>query len=334
MARAGWRDRGAVQSHAVSFSTTSQAPDVCSEGDLLVVGFRRVQIGLKPVPAPKRTRASRTVQEFHPRPPSCLHRPATRGTRPPISFRFDHHHARFPGQMSIAPEDTRFQKSTTAHIVIFCKVNNFLVFHGQTGLVSSEIESKRGQTSSSHRHSPSSQLAPPTDRVGSGADHAFPGSIALSGNSPLLALLALLFVVVNCSPRGPLQVRGGILTGASGSERPTMPRKTASGRAGRESKAEAGGEPATKRAKLSKAGGASEEVGEGAVWRNFVLWLRETGFRWDDKVFFDSLPQPWGQPSGKTTVSSVNYHTNANRIGWHLWEINLRFATVLPPGWL
>ena len=26
-------------------------------------------------------------------------------------------------------------------------------------------------------------------------------------------------------------------------------------------------------------------------------------------------------------------HTNATRIGWHLWEIDLRFAPGLPPGW-
>ena len=32
-------------------------------------------------------------------------------------------------------------------------------------------------------------------------------------------------------------------------------------------------------------------------------------------------------------VSSVNSHTNATRIGWHLWEIDLRFAPGLPPGW-
>jgi len=32
-------------------------------------------------------------------------------------------------------------------------------------------------------------------------------------------------------------------------------------------------------------------------------------------------------------VSSVNYHTNAARIGWHLWEIDLRFAPGLLPGW-
>ena len=31
-------------------------------------------------------------------------------------------------------------------------------------------------------------------------------------------------------------------------------------------------------------------------------------------------------------VSSVNSHTTATRIGWHLWEIDLRFAIGLPPG--
>ena len=31
-------------------------------------------------------------------------------------------------------------------------------------------------------------------------------------------------------------------------------------------------------------------------------------------------------------VSLVNSHTNATRIGWHLWEIDLRFAPGLPPG--
>jgi len=42
---------------------------------------------------------------------------------------------------------------------------------------------------------------------------------------------------------------------------------------------------------------------------------------------------PWRQPRGKSMVSSVNSHTNATRIGWHLWEIDLRFAHGLPPGW-
>ena len=32
-------------------------------------------------------------------------------------------------------------------------------------------------------------------------------------------------------------------------------------------------------------------------------------------------------------VSLVNSHTNATSIGWHLWQINLRFAPGLPPGW-
>jgi len=54
-----------------------------------------------------------------------------------------------------------------------------------------------------------------------------------------------------------------------------------------------------------------------------------------------SLPQhPAGpppsrrQPRDKSMVSLVNSHTNATRIGWHLWEIDFRFASGLPPGWL
>ena len=43
---------------------------------------------------------------------------------------------------------------------------------------------------------------------------------------------------------------------------------------------------------------------------------------------------PWRQPRGKSMVSLVNSHTNAIRIGWHLWEIDLKFAPGLPPGWL
>jgi len=46
------------------------------------------------------------------------------------------------------------------------------------------------------------------------------------------------------------------------------------------------------------------------------------------------LVPPWRRPRGKSMVSSVNSHTNATRIGWHLWEIDLRFAPGLPPGWL
>jgi len=47
-----------------------------------------------------------------------------------------------------------------------------------------------------------------------------------------------------------------------------------------------------------------------------------------------ALPAPpWSQPRGKWMVSLVNSHTNATRIGWHLWEIDLRFAPGLPPGW-
>ena len=46
---------------------------------------------------------------------------------------------------------------------------------------------------------------------------------------------------------------------------------------------------------------------------------------------FPTAP-PWRQPIGKSMVSSVDSHTNATRIGWHLWEIDLRFATGLLPG--
>ena len=42
----------------------------------------------------------------------------------------------------------------------------------------------------------------------------------------------------------------------------------------------------------------------------------------------------WWQPRGKCMVSLVNSHTHATRIGWHLWEIDLRFAPGLPPGWI
>ena len=42
---------------------------------------------------------------------------------------------------------------------------------------------------------------------------------------------------------------------------------------------------------------------------------------------------PWSQPRGNSMVSLVNSHTNATRIGWNLWNIDLRFAPGLPPGW-
>ena len=51
--------------------------------------------------------------------------------------------------------------------------------------------------------------------------------------------------------------------------------------------------------------------------------------------FFSCVAQalPWRQPTDKLMVSSVNSHTNATRIGWHLWEIASRFSPGLPPGW-
>ena len=42
---------------------------------------------------------------------------------------------------------------------------------------------------------------------------------------------------------------------------------------------------------------------------------------------------PWRQLRGNLMISLVKSHTNATRIGWHLWEIDLRFAPGLPPGW-
>ena len=42
---------------------------------------------------------------------------------------------------------------------------------------------------------------------------------------------------------------------------------------------------------------------------------------------------PWRQPRGKLMVSLVKSHTNATRIGWHLWGIDLRLTLGLPPGW-
>jgi len=42
---------------------------------------------------------------------------------------------------------------------------------------------------------------------------------------------------------------------------------------------------------------------------------------------------PWRQARGKSMVSSVNSDTYATRIGCHQWEIDLRIAPGLPPGW-
>ena len=33
-------------------------------------------------------------------------------------------------------------------------------------------------------------------------------------------------------------------------------------------------------------------------------------------------------------VSLVISHTNTTRVGWHQWEIDLKFAPGLPPGWM
>ena len=42
---------------------------------------------------------------------------------------------------------------------------------------------------------------------------------------------------------------------------------------------------------------------------------------------------PWRHPRGKWMVSLVDSHTNATSQRWHLWEIDLRFAPGVPPGW-
>jgi len=47
----------------------------------------------------------------------------------------------------------------------------------------------------------------------------------------------------------------------------------------------------------------------------------------------NSPKSPWRQPRGKWIVSLVNSHENATRIGWHLCEIDLRFAPELSPWW-
>jgi len=37
---------------------------------------------------------------------------------------------------------------------------------------------------------------------------------------------------------------------------------------------------------------------------------------------------------GKRVVSFADIHANATSKRWHLWEIDLRFAPGLPPGWV
>ena len=49
---------------------------------------------------------------------------------------------------------------------------------------------------------------------------------------------------------------------------------------------------------------------------------------------YGTCKPPWRQPRGKFMVSVANSHTHATRIGWHLWEIDLRFAPGLPLGWI
>jgi len=44
-------------------------------------------------------------------------------------------------------------------------------------------------------------------------------------------------------------------------------------------------------------------------------------------------PPPWRKPRGKYMVSLVYFHSNTTSRRKHLWEIELRFAPRLPPGW-
>jgi len=53
---------------------------------------------------------------------------------------------------------------------------------------------------------------------------------------------------------------------------------------------------------------------------------------WTHSLWFGGMT-PWRQPRCKSMVSLVNYDTHATRIGWHLWEIDVRLAPGLPPGW-
>ena len=71
-----------------------------------------------------------------------------------------------------------------------------------------------------------------------------------------------------------------------------------------------------------------------AVSRSRAICVQGSGLRLECLALSPRLSRSRGrQPMGKSIVSSVNSHTNVTKIGWHLWEIDLRFATGLPPGW-
>ena len=72
------------------------------------------------------------------------------------------------------------------------------------------------------------------------------------------------------------------------------------------------------------------------VWSRTPLWkraelLRNAAAKMRENAGVRTLP--WRQTRGKLMVSSANSHTNATRIGWHLWEIGFIFSPGLPPGW-
>ena len=68
--------------------------------------------------------------------------------------------------------------------------------------------------------------------------------------------------------------------------------------------------------------------------RRFATAMRADGrkSRFGGEGIWRAGEPPWRQPRGKSMVSLVNSHTNATRIGWHMWAIDSRFAPGLPPG--
>ena len=70
------------------------------------------------------------------------------------------------------------------------------------------------------------------------------------------------------------------------------------------------------------------------LWDNIRHWCCRRG-AWQGvglSLYRVGIP-PWRQPRGKLVVSLVDSCTNATRIGWHLWELDLRFPLGLPPEW-
>jgi len=73
--------------------------------------------------------------------------------------------------------------------------------------------------------------------------------------------------------------------------------------------------------------GCAERPGEASAEREEVA--RERAGELASLAWGGILESTQGQFDGFFS----NSHTNATRIGWHLWDVDLRFAPVLPPGW-